>query len=82
MFASAAGKKTEPVPCVGVSVGVERVYSIMEMKRKGREERARGKETEVYVLALGGGLVKERMAVVKQLRDGGLKVSLSFTLFG
>lgn len=78
MFASAAGRKTEPVPCVGVSVGVERVYSIMEMKRKAREgkEAGRKNETEVFVVALGGGggLIKERMGIVRQLREAGIKV--------
>lgn len=75
MFAEAAGaSKREQVPCVGVSVGVERVYSIMEMRRRGREEKVRGKETEVFVLSLGGGLLKERMAFAKKLRDAGIKV--------
>jgi histidyl-tRNA synthetase len=74
MFASAAGKKGDLVPCVGVSIGVERVYSIMEMRRRGRKERVRAKETEVFVLALGGGLVKERMQFAKMLRDNGIKV--------
>jgi histidyl-tRNA synthetase len=76
MFSEAAGGKREVVPCVGVSVGVERVYSIMEMKRKGREEKGRGKETEVYVMNFGKeGLLKERMGLAKMLRDNGIKVS-------
>lgn len=74
MFAEAAGQKRDQVPCVGISIGVERVYSIMEMRRKNREEKIRGKETDVYVLALGGGLLKERMAFAKMLRDNGIKV--------
>jgi histidyl-tRNA synthetase len=79
MFAEAAGNKRDPVPCVGMSVGVERVYSIMEMRRKNREEKIRGKETEVYILALGGGLLKERMGFAKMLRDNGIKVSCTRT---
>jgi histidyl-tRNA synthetase len=57
---------------------VERVYSILLQKRKEREEReARGKETEVYIVSMGGnGLLKERMALAKDLWDGGIKVSL------
>lgn len=78
MFSAAAGRKADQVPCVGISFGVERVYSILEMKRKAqqKEGKVRGKETEVYVLALGGGLVKERMGFAKMLRDNGIKVSL------
>jgi len=75
MFSEAAGGKKDIVPCVGVSVGVERIYSIMEMKRRGREEKARGKETEVYVMNFGReGLLKERMGLAKLLRDNGIKV--------
>ena len=85
MFASAAGRKTDPVPCVGVSVGVERVYSIMEMKRKAREgkEAGRKNETEVFVVAIGGGggLIKERMGIVRQLREAGIKVSFLIMTF-
>jgi histidyl-tRNA synthetase len=76
MFSAAAGGKGEQVPCVGVSVGVERIYSIMEMRRKGTGAKMRGKETEVYVMNIGkDGLLKERMALVKLLRDNGIKVS-------
>jgi histidyl-tRNA synthetase len=78
-YESAGGKKgTGKVPCVGVSIGVERVYSIMLQKRKEQElKEARGKETEVYVVAMGGdGLLKERMALCKELWEAGIKVSL------
>lgn len=82
MFSEAAGGKkgAGKVPCVGISVGVERVYSIILQKRKEREEReARGKETEVYIVSMGGnGLLKERMALAKDLWDGGIKVSRGF----
>lgn len=75
MFSEAAGQSRNQVPCVGVSVGIERVYSIMEMRRKQKEQKLRGKETEVYIMALGGGLLKERMGLAKLLRDSGIKVS-------
>jgi histidyl-tRNA synthetase len=80
MFSEAAGQSRTQVPCVGVSVGIERVYSIMEAKRKQKEEKLRGKETEVYILALGGGLLKERMGLAKVLRERGIKVSLQWPL--
>ena len=76
MFSEAAGQgKKEPVPCVGVSVGVERVYSIMEMRRRQGDIKVRGKETDVYIMNFGKeGLLKERMALAKKLRDAGIKV--------
>ncbi|WVW80164.1 hypothetical protein I302_102141 [Kwoniella bestiolae CBS 10118] len=78
MFAESAGKKmNEQVPCVGVSVGVERVYSIMEMRRKQTQEKVRGKETEVFVLGLGGIELEKRMEVATMLWDNGIKTSFS-----
>ncbi|WWD05708.1 hypothetical protein V865_003789 [Kwoniella europaea PYCC6329] len=78
MFAESAGKKmNEQVPCVGVSVGVERVYSIMEMRRKQTQEKVRGKETEVFVLGLGGIELEKRMEIATLLWDNGIKTSFS-----
>ena len=75
MFSEAAGGKRDIVPCVGMSVGVERVYSILETKRRGRDEKVRGKETEVYIMNFGReGLLKERMGLAKLLRDNGINV--------
>ena len=71
MFSEAAGQKAQQVPCVGFSVGVERVFAILQAKGRGAQ---RGNETEVFVLSLGGGLLKERMRFVKTLRDNGIKV--------
>lgn len=82
MFYEASGGKKGggKIPCVGISVGVERVYSIMLAKQKEKQEReGRGKETQVYVVAVGGdGLLKERMALVKQLWDAGIKAEFSY----
>ncbi|KAJ9091862.1 hypothetical protein QFC21_007060 [Naganishia friedmannii] len=82
MFYEASGGKKGAgrIPCVGISVGVERVYSIMLAQRKAREEReGRGKETQVYVVAVGGdGLLKERMALVKELWDAGIKAEFTY----
>lgn len=80
MFSEAAGGKKDRVPCVGVSVGVERVYSIMEARRKNAKETARSKETDVFVMALGDGLLKERMGFAKMLWDAGIKVRRRISL--
>lgn len=75
MFAEAAGSKRDPVPCVGVSIGVERVYAILENRRRAQAAKPRQKETDVYIMALGGGLMLERMKFAKLLWDAGIKVS-------
>lgn len=84
MFAEAAGQgKKDPVPCVGMSVGVERIYSLMAMRMKQNSETTRGKETEVFIMNFGKeGLLKERMALAKKLRDAGIKVRRSINPVG
>lgn len=71
-------KKPDAVPCVGVSIGVERVFAIMmqrlkEKETKGDKSAVRAKEVDVYVMSVGEGLLKERMQVTKMLWDAGIK---------
>lgn len=47
-----AGKESE-VPCIGVSIGIERLFAIMEMKTKSQ---VRTTETEVFVASAHKGL--------------------------
>ncbi|KAI7898520.1 histidyl-tRNA synthetase [Cokeromyces recurvatus] len=76
---SGTNKKGQPnlqIPCVGVSIGVERVFSILMSKQNPQQ--IKSNETEVYVIAVGDGLLKERMAIAKQLWDVGIKASYMF----
>ncbi|KAJ4490119.1 histidine-tRNA ligase [Lentinula aciculospora] len=59
------------IPCIGISIGLDRIFAIVWPKwvEKGR----RGKETMVYVMAAGDGILVERMKLVKELRDAGVK---------
>lgn len=72
-------KKPDAVPCVGISIGVERVFAIMmqrlkEKEGKGERSTVRSKKTDVFVMSIGGeGLLKERMQVTKMLWDAGIK---------
>lgn len=78
MFAEAAGSKRVQVPCVGVSIGVERVYAILEQRRRALAAKPRQKETDVYILALGGGLLPERMKFAKQLWEAGIAAEFMY----
>jgi histidyl-tRNA synthetase len=75
MFANSAKGR---IPCVGISFGVDRIFSITKARMT---QEVRGNEVDVYVMAFGGkgftGLVKERMQVCKTLWDAGIKVRLS-----
>lgn len=69
--ASAEGKRALQMPCVGVSIGVDRIFALL-WPQWSQIERTKG--TFVYVMAAGDGLLLERMKLVKELRDAGIKV--------
>lgn len=66
--------KGRKVPCVGVSIGVERLFAIMEARLK-KQAKARTTETEVMVCTAQKNLVEARLSLAKELWDGGVKVS-------
>ncbi|KAF8327586.1 uncharacterized protein EI90DRAFT_3126923 [Cantharellus anzutake] len=77
-------KKEKGIPCVGVSVGVERVFSILMAKEKEKAAQGgfrgvgRKSATEVYVMSVGGGLLIERMEIVKELWAAGIKAEFAY----
>lgn len=68
------------IPCVGVSLGVDRIFSITKARMQAEKDAAatRSSEVDVYVMAFGGkgftGLLKERLEVCRILWDAGIKV--------
>ncbi|KAL0581333.1 Cytoplasmic and mitochondrial histidine tRNA synthetase [Marasmius crinis-equi] len=79
MFAAAAAsaessKKAAAkggVPCVGISIGMDRIFALLYPK--WIEQGKRNKDTMVYVMAAGDGLLAERIKLVKSLREAGIK---------
>jgi histidyl-tRNA synthetase len=71
--AAAEGKKAPQMPCVGVSIGMDRIFALLWPQWSQIE---RTKDTFVYVMAAGDGLLLERMKLVKELRDAGIKVRI------
>ncbi|EJD03557.1 histidyl-tRNA synthetase [Fomitiporia mediterranea MF3/22] len=69
--ASGSDKKNAGVPCVGISIGLDRIFAILYPK--WRERGMRQKETLAYVMAAGDGLLEERIRLVTELREAGLK---------
>lgn len=71
------------MPCVGISFGVDRIFSITKarMEQERRFESMRATETEVYVMAFGGkgfdGMLAQRMAVCRSLWDAGIRAEFS-----
>ncbi|KAG9072195.1 Cytoplasmic and mitochondrial histidine tRNA synthetase [Linnemannia hyalina] len=78
---SGTNKKGQPnllIPCVGISIGVERVFSILMQKQK--KEDIKSNEVEVYVVGLGGVSVEERMKICTELWDAGIKAEFAYKL--
>ncbi|CAG0893428.1 unnamed protein product [Darwinula stevensoni] len=65
--------KGKSVPCVGVSFGVERIFSIMEGKLTSENCSIRTTETQVYVASAQKGLLQERMKLTSFLWKNGIK---------
>ncbi|KAH9897667.1 histidyl-tRNA synthetase [Cubamyces lactineus] len=79
MFTAAAageGKKAPGLPCVGVSIGLDRIFALVWPKWV--ERGMRSKETMAYVMAAGDGLLAERVELVRELREAGIKTDFLF----
>src|SRR5262249_30899754 len=63
------GKRT--IPCVGVSFGVDRIFTILKARYE-KQEALRAKKIDVYIMAFGDGLLLERMSIASQLWDAGI----------
>lgn len=71
------------IPCVGISFGVDRIFSITKARMAAQNSEAvRRTDTDVFVMAFGGkgftGLVKERLQVISKLWDAGIKAELTY----
>ncbi|KIM52367.1 hypothetical protein SCLCIDRAFT_141296 [Scleroderma citrinum Foug A] len=74
MFTTAAaseGKKGASLPCIGVSIGLDRIFAIVWPKWENKGMRS--KDTMAYVMAAGDGLLEERIRLVQELREAGVK---------
>ena len=60
------------INCVGVSIGMDRIFALAWPRYL--EKGVRMKETMVYVMSAGDGLLEERVGLVQELREAGVKV--------
>ncbi|XP_046671866.1 histidine--tRNA ligase isoform X2 [Homalodisca vitripennis] len=65
--------KHKNVPCVGVSIGVERIFSVLEAKLASDHQKIRTTEVQVYVASAQKNLTEERMKLCKEFWDAGIK---------
>ncbi|XP_062986180.1 histidine--tRNA ligase, cytoplasmic-like [Elgaria multicarinata webbii] len=67
--------KGKKVPCVGVSIGVERIFSILEQNAKGKIYTT---ETQVLVAAAQKNFLAWRMKFISELWDAGIKAEMFY----
>lgn len=72
--------KSRQVPCVGVSIGVERIFAVLEAKQAAEKLRNRTTDVDVYVASAHKGLHEKRLEIVSQLWDGGINTEHSYKL--
>ncbi|XP_059061956.1 histidine--tRNA ligase, cytoplasmic-like isoform X3 [Achroia grisella] len=70
--------KNKQVPCVGVSIGVERIFSVLEAKLAAGEMRVRTNEVDVYVASAQKNFLEERMKICTELWNAGIKTEQSY----
>lgn len=66
--------KGKQVPCVGLSIGVERIFSILEAKFAASGKKQRTNDVQVYVASAHKGLHEKRLSILNTLWEGGIKV--------
>ena len=74
-------EKKKSVPCVGVSIGIERIFAAMEAKLAQSKEKVRTIKTEVYVTSAQKNLAQERLKLCAELWDAGIKVTIELPHF-
>lgn len=63
------------VPCVGVSIGVERIFSILEQKHK---DSLRPYDVQVFVASAQKDMIVHRLRIANLLWNAGFKAELSY----
>ncbi|XP_069339850.1 histidine--tRNA ligase, mitochondrial isoform X1 [Eulemur rufifrons] len=70
--------KGHSVPCVGLSIGVERIFSIVEQRMKTLGESVRTTETQVFVATPQKNFLQERLKLIAELWDAGIKAEMLY----
>lgn len=63
------------IPAIGVSIGIERVFSILEEKLQGK---CRATTTQVMVSQIGKNLTSERFKILKELWAAGIAAEILY----
>ena len=62
----------KPIPAVGASIGIERIFTILEQQLKN-DTSIRQNQTEIVVATIGGGMVFHKLKLLNELWENGIK---------
>lgn len=62
------------VPCVGLSIGIERLFAVLDAYNEKSEQVQIDPQIHCYVGSIGDGMVEERFKIVQDLRNKGFRV--------
>lgn len=72
--------KKRSIPCVGVSIGVERIFAVIEAKNAAEKIKIRTKNVDVYVASVHKGLYEKRLKIIGDLWNAGIRAEHSYKL--
>lgn len=72
------GKGKSNVPCVGISFGVERLFTLLKKNIEKGDEKVRTTATVCYVMSGQKGMVKHRAAIVNELWAADIPAETSY----
>ncbi|KAJ3488778.1 hypothetical protein NLG97_g6131 [Lecanicillium saksenae] len=71
----------QQVPCIGISFGIDRIFTILEQRQKMSDSANLKRQPDVYIIAAGGkdsdGFLLERMKAARELWDAGIQAEYS-----
>lgn len=66
----------KPIPAVGGSIGIERIFNILEAKYKNNTA-IRANQTMVYVCTIGSNVTIQKLKLTRILREAGINTEYS-----
>ncbi|XP_044749899.1 histidine--tRNA ligase isoform X2 [Coccinella septempunctata] len=70
--------ENETVPCVGVSIGIERIFTVLEAKFAASNQKKRTTEVGVYIATAQKNLFSEKIKLCKELSTEDFKIGFSY----
>ncbi|ESO93792.1 hypothetical protein LOTGIDRAFT_153262 [Lottia gigantea] len=70
--------KNKMVPCVGVSIGIERLFAILEARAQASENKVRTTSTDVFVISAQKNMLEDRLKLCTELWNNDIRTEQSY----